>query len=1010
MRTFSALFLLLSLAACEETTDGLVVSNTPPLIVIDSPVVNANADPIDVETETGVSVRAQVSDTEDGGSDIVVSWDAFRTDDPSTPPVDFGDTTPDPSGETTLFVSGLTDGRWTLQATATDQGGLTDQVTLPLLVLSANEPPEAIIVAPAPGSEIVEGTLLTFSGTAVDDRGPSALTAEWFDNLDGVLDTSPPSSAGLLTFSIDTLSVGAHSITLTVTDEGALTGLANLTFDVVPADTAPSTPEVLLTPTAPVTGDDLACSLSVPSVDPEGDAITHTFSWLKDGLPTGLTGALLASTETARDEEWTCSVVGSDGTFESAAGVASVTILNSAPEATDALLGPSPALEDTLLTCSGAGWYDADDDAEAYDVAWTVNGSPIAPTTNTLDGSSFDRDDIVSCTLTPNDGSDAGLPVDSDDLVIENSAPATPVVWITPAPNAGIGDDLVCGHGLTSDPDPSDSPSLEVAWLVDGSPAPTWDGFLTVDAAATALGQNWTCQVRADDGTDVSAWATAVVTVLPSPGDIVITEYMADPLLTADAAGEWIELYNNSGATLDLQGLELHDDAADSHVISTPLVVAAGQRVVLARNADPATNGGVQADYEYSGFSLESVDLIALDFDGVEVDRVAWDLSFWAGSDGHSISLDPTIGLPDSVLNDSPSNWCGSTIPLTSPGSDFGTPGGANDTCACWASDTDGDGFGDDPGCSFFDCSDENAAISPAGLDVCENGVDEDCSGADLTCDCLDTDDDGDGFGDGAGCLDLDCDDANSTIHPSATELCNGIDDNCQGGIDEGFDFDGDGFTTCDGDCFDGNAAINPNAGEICDNLDNNCNGSTDEGFDGDFDGWTTCGGDCNDSSGSIHPGATDTCNGTDDDCDGTLDENATGDTYEPNNDSNSSYVALGNDASTTLSATIHVSADSNDWYLIDALDDTEFPFDTFHVTAQLSSIPSGADYDLYLYDGALNQLDAALSSGNSPESVSQYSDPFSIGNDGGAFYVRVKRYSGHNCSDTYSLTMENGG
>ena len=1010
MRTKLALLILPLLAACDVTSDGLVVSNTAPSVVIDSPVVNADGDPIEVDADAGLSVRAQVGDSEDAPPDIAVTWQAFRTDDPSTPPVDLGATVPDQSGETNLLVSGLVDGRWSLQVTAMDSAGLSDEATLPLLVLSANAAPEAIVVAPADGAVVTQGDLLTFSGTAVDDRGPAGLAVEWIDNLNGILDTSPPSTAGLLIFSIDTLSVGAHEVTLTVTDEGGLSGTALVSFEVVASDTAPSTPEVLLTPTDPNTTDDLTCTLSVPSVDPEGSPITHTFNWLRDGLPTGLTGALLFADETARDEVWTCSVMGSDGVFESIPGEASVTIANSTPEVSAALLGPSPALEDTLITCSGSGWFDADDDAEDYEVVWFIDSTPIAATGPTLDGAWFDRDDAVSCELTPFDGTDSGIPVTSAELIIENSPPSTPVVWITPSPVAGISDALVCGHGLASDLDPGDSPSLEVAWLVDGAPAPTWDGFLTVDSSATALGQDWTCQVRADDGTDTSAWATAAVTVLPSPGDIVITEYMAAPSVTSDAAGEWIELYNNSGATLDIQGLELHDDAGDSHVIGASLAVAAGQRLVLARNADPGTNGGVQADYEYSGFALEDVDTIVLEFDGVEVDRVAYDVGFWSGVAGHSITLDPTLGAPDATINDSPSNWCGSAIPLTSPGSDFGTPGAANDTCACWASDTDGDGFGDHPDCAFLDCSDESAVISPAGTDVCENGVDEDCSGADLTCDCLDTDDDGDGFGDGGGCLDVDCDDANSTIHPNATELCNGVDDDCSGGVDEGFDYDGDGFTSCNGDCFDGNAAISPDAPELCDSVDNDCDGGVDEGFDADGDAWTTCGGDCNDSNASVHPGLTDGCNGVDDDCDGATDENAAGDAYEPNNDSNSSFVALGNDASVNLSATIHVSTDQNDWYLVDAVDDLEFLIDTFYVTAQLTSMPSGANYDLYLYDAAINLLDSSTSGSNNPESVTQASEPFSIGDDGGVFFVRVKRTSGHNCSDSYSLYIANGG
>jgi hypothetical protein len=131
-----------------------------------------------------------------------------------------------------------------------------------------------------------------------------------------------------------------------------------------------------------------------------------------------------------------------------------------------------------------------------------------------------------------------------------------------------------------------------------------------------------------------------------------------------------------------------------------------------------------------------------------------------------------------------------------------------------------------------------------------------------------------------------DCNDGNPGVHPGATEVCNGIDDNCNTLIDEGFDQDGDGYTTCGGDCNDANPAIHPGASDAnCDGVDNNCNGQIDEGYVGHA---TNCGvGACRRTGAtscvngqvvnSCVPGtpAPDdaSCNGIDDDCNGLVDD-----------------------------------------------------------------------------------------------------------------------------------------
>jgi len=85
-------------------------------------------------------------------------------------------------------------------------------------------------------------------------------------------------------------------------------------------------------------------------------------------------------------------------------------------------------------------------------------------------------------------------------------------------------------------------------------------------------------------------------------------------------------------------------------------------------------------------------------------------------------------------------------------------------------------------------------------------------------------------------------------------------------------DVDEDGYDTIS-DCNDNDPDVNPGAMEICDGIDQDCDGVIDNGFDMDLDGYTTCQGDCDDDNPSVNPGASEVPgNGVDDDCDGSID------------------------------------------------------------------------------------------------------------------------------------------
>ncbi|MEC7985993.1 MAG: MopE-related protein, partial [Myxococcota bacterium] len=267
--------------------------------------------------------------------------------------------------------------------------------------------------------------------------------------------------------------------------------------------------------------------------------------------------------------------------------------------------------------------------------------------------------------------------------------------------------------------------------------------------------------------------------------------------------------------------------------------------------------------------------------------------------------------------------------------------------------DVDGDGFGN-PNSSVTacteptgyaengeDCDDLESYANPSMTEVCD-GIDNNCDGNTDESTALDaleyyTDADGDGFGaieaaqtacvlpTGTSPLSNDCDDNEAAAHPSNTEVCDGIDNNCDGDIDESgaagevtyyTDADEDGFGDSDtmtvgcnqpagtvlqgGDCNDSEATANPAMIEICDTIDNNCDGDIDEDsaldvetwyLDDDEDGfgdasntveaceaptgYTDDDTDCDDTDETIYAGAEEICDGIDNDCDSTTEADA---------------------------------------------------------------------------------------------------------------------------------------
>lgn len=234
----------------------------------------------------------------------------------------------------------------------------------------------------------------------------------------------------------------------------------------------------------------------------------------------------------------------------------------------------------------------------------------------------------------------------------------------------------------------------EITWTTSTSGASTALDPTITDPAANDDEASWCASTTAYGDGDFGSPAAAnpaCGTVGPSTcndggtardvvpagtGDLVITEFMANPNAVGDDQGEWFELLVL--ADVDLNGLELGREvgSVDATLPSDGdcIAVSSGSRVVLARNADALANGGIEGVVATFDFGLtNSGGSLFVGRGGEAIDAITWTTT----AAGAASSLDPAF--ENAADNDNQANFCAAVAPYGA--GDLGTPGTVGAMC-----------------------------------------------------------------------------------------------------------------------------------------------------------------------------------------------------------------------------------------------------------------------------------------------------------------------------------------
>ena len=438
----------------------VIIGNTPPVaeVSVDIPAPLSNED-----------VTATASGTDDDGDALEFAYTWTQDGGPEQ----------QVEGATLSALKTEKGQVWTVSAVATDGEDDSDPATASVSIENVLPVVDSVAIDP---TEPVESSTLTAQVFETDADGDTVTFhyVWWVDGLE-VQAGAEPTLTGALFDKHQAVSV------IVTPNDGFADGAPLESDPVTVLNSPPTLTGAALDPADIYEATTVTC---VPSgwSDDDGDPEGTTYAWSVDGADPGVTAATLDGAAFNRGQSVSCAATPNDGeTDGTSVFAAAVVVSNTPPVLADVTLSPASPHEEDTITAAICTTTDDDGDTVTYSYEWTVNGTSTltGSTFTTLSGLYFAKGDVISVTVTPNDGADDGLAVSSGAVTAVNTLPTLAGVTVVPDPVASDGSLNALPSG-EADAD-GDAVTFSYQWFVEGAPlsgasASILDGSVYFDA------------------------------------------------------------------------------------------------------------------------------------------------------------------------------------------------------------------------------------------------------------------------------------------------------------------------------------------------------------------------------------------------------------------------------------------------------------------------------------------------------------------------------------------------